>query len=101
MARPALKRRMSKHTLREAALDVLESRRLLSSVPFTSTTMLWQGKQVEVAAGQWIVQLDHLAGRPVDQLARARNFVQFDAPGLNVKSQLGSDGLFRIDAPAS
>lgn len=96
-------------------LESLESRLYLtsavSSLAGGVAMMDWLGQPTEVAAGQWILHVDGMSGAADSQLSAGRELVAgavaaSDVPAdtaseIVIRQGLGSDGLFRLDAPAS
>jgi subtilisin family serine protease len=61
-------------------------------------TIPWQGQQVDVFAGQWIVKLDGFSGYLLDQQRDAQLLMSRTDQAFTVDRHLGGDGLFLVRA---
>ena len=94
-------RALTKGRASAGIVDALEPRRLLAAAPYEIQSIQWKGESVDVAAGRWILQLDHPNTRGKTQNAALRDLLATSAPDFTLDRQLGNDGLFRVDSPVS
>src|SRR5688572_9723596 len=66
---------------------------------FDIATIAWQGQQLDVFAGRWMVALDGYAGRPFAQQQSLATRAVRDTDATFKVTQFIGDGVFLVDAP--
>jgi subtilisin family serine protease len=110
-----MSKRRSRRSISQAAHravftpELLEARKLLAMVPagelfvnedgVRAVRLEWNGEQVEMLAGRWIVQMDGFSGYLMNQQQQMSERLAAQAPEFSVRRHMGADGLFLVDAP--
>ena len=92
-----------------AAVEALPPRTMLSVTPAVAAWLegagyqrvTWAGRDVYAEPGEWIVSMRGVRGPAVRQVAEAAARLRKVDPALRVLGHLGTDGLFKVGAPAS
>lgn len=81
-------------------VESLEKRVMLAAV--AESMLRWNGRDVRVAAGQWLIQLNSIAGSKAQQMQALQARINRAALGeVKIQRQLGADGLFLVSAPVN
>ena len=90
---------------RRSCIEGLEHRVLLANdIPIRDiqgdrvATIPWQGQQVDVFAGQWILKLDGFSGYLLNQQRDAQLLMSRTDAAFTVDRHLGGDGVFLASA---
>src|SRR5687768_14182265 len=93
-----------RHTANVWTMEILELRQLLSGVPQSVLDAGFEpielrGQTVYAKPGQWLLQLNGLAGNSDAQVAKANGQLGRINGAMKALKHLGRDGLFLLEAP--
>jgi subtilisin family serine protease len=81
-------------------IEPLEPRQLMS-MSMASRVIPWEGGDVEVFSGRWIVQLNDIKGSRDEQTRKVQGVAEGVHDLMRVEQQLAADGMFLVSTPLS